>query len=143
MIAVDEALKHIAEGRDFDSLSDAIMDLTPEQATTVPTGCPYSIATVVFHMWFWQDRWLKQIADVHCEPFKGDDSDFPSIAIGDWVKTRDNFFAGYQKLRETAPHTSIFEKPTQFGDTVEVLLLRSALHTAYHVGQIVLLRRLL
>jgi len=143
MIAVAEALKHIAEGRDFDSLTDVLMDLSSEQATCNPTGCPYSIATLVFHMWFWQDRWLKQIEDIHCEPFSGDDSDFVDVSAPDWEKTRDDFFAGYAKLREAASTRVVFEKPTQFGDTVEVLILRASLHTAYHVGQIVLLRRML
>lgn len=143
MIAVEQALKQIAEGRDFDSLSDALMDLSAEQATTVPTGCPYSIATLVFHMWFWQDRWLKQIADHHCEPFHGDDSDFLPVNPGEWERVRADLFAGYVKLQETAVKTSVFEKTTQFGDTVETLILRASLHTAYHVGQIVLLRRLL
>lgn len=143
MVTVQEALKQIAEGKDFDSLADALMDLSPEQATTPPPGCPYSIATVVFHMWFWQDRWLKQIADIHCEPFHADDSDFPTIQADAWQMTRDEFFAGYVKLRERATHVAVFEKTTQFGDTVEGLLLRSAIHTAYHVGQVVLLRRLI
>jgi hypothetical protein len=143
MITVEEALKHMAEGRDFDSLSDALMDLTPEQATTIPSGCPYSIATVVFHMWFWQDRWLKQIENIHCEPFKDEDGDFCVVEPNGWHNKRDEFFAGYAKLQEAARHVAIFEKPTQFGDTVETLILRSALHTAYHVGQVVLLRRLL
>jgi len=143
VITVEEALKQIAEGRDFDSLSAALMDLSPGQAATLPTGCPYSIATIVAHMWFWQDRWLKQIADIHCQPFAGDDSDFPVIVAGDWVKTRDLFFADFANVRERATHVSVFEKPTQFGDTVEGLLVRTALHNTYHIGQITLLRRLI
>ncbi len=142
MITVAEALNQIAEGKDFDSLSEALMDLGPQQATTVPNQCAYSIATIVFHTWFWQDRWLKQIADIHCEPFSGDDSDFIVIAADKWVSTRDRFFDGYKQLQELAQDVSVFEKPTQFGDTVESLLVRAALHSAYHVGQIVLLRRL-
>jgi len=143
VITVGEALKQIAEGRDFDSLSDALMDLRPDQAASTPAGCPYSIATVVFHMWFWQDRWLKQIADIHCEHFADDNSDFPVVSSSEWIKTRDDFFEAFGKVRERATHVSIFEKPTQFGDTVEGLLVRTALHNTYHVGQIMLLRRLL
>jgi len=119
------------------------MDLSPEQATVIPKGCPYSIATIVHHMWFWQDRWLKQIADIHCDTFIDDNSDFNVIAPADWVATRDLFFDGFISIRERAIHTNVFEKPTQFGDTVEGLLVRTSLHTAYHVGQIVLLRRLI
>lgn len=143
MQVVGEALTQIQEGRDFDSLGDVLTDLSPEQATSVPSGCPYSIATIVFHMWFWHDRWLKQIEDIHCESFSGDDSDFKAVSAAEWESTRQSFFDGYSRLREIAGNTTIYGKPTQFGDTVEVLLLRCALHSAYHIGQIVLLRRLL
>ena len=143
MITVNEALKQLAEGRDFDSLSAALMDLSPEQATKVPAGCPYSIATIVKHMWFWQDRWIKQIAGTHCEPFTDDSSDFEVVAPEEWVSLRDRFIDGFGVLRERSLHTNVFEKPTQFGDTVKEILLRASLHTAYHVGQIVLLRYLI
>ncbi len=73
----------------------------------------------------------------------GDDSDFLVIPASEWVKTRDALFTGFQRLKEIAANTSIHQKSTQFGDTIEVLLLRCALHTSYHVGQIVLLRQLL
>ncbi len=143
MITVNEALKQLAEGRDFDSLSAALMDLSPEQATKVPSGCPYSIATIVHHMWFWQDRWIKQIAGTHCEPFTDDSSDFEVVAPEDWIATRDKLIEDFGILRERSLHTNVFEKPTQFGDTVENLLVRASLHAAYHVGQIVLLRHLI
>jgi uncharacterized damage-inducible protein DinB len=141
VITVEEALKEIAQGRDFDSLAVVLNDLTPEQAVAKPAGFPYSIATIVWHMAFWQDRWLKQIADIHCDHFPDDGSDFPVVAGADWVTTRDRFFAGFADVQERSHHTAVFPKPTQFGDTVEVLLVRTALHTAYHVGQLVLLRR--
>jgi len=140
VITVEEALREIAEGRDFDSLSVTLQDLTPEQAVAKPSGFPYSIATLVWHMDFWQDRWLKQIADIHVDHFPDDGSDFPVVGAEDWTTTRERFFAGYADVRERARHPKVFEKPTQFGDTVEVLLVRTALHTAYHVGQLVLLR---
>ncbi len=143
MITVNEALKQISEGRDFDSLKDALMDLSPEQATAVPKGCPRSIATTVFHMWFWQDRWLQQIAGTELEPFKGDDSDFAEVAPDGWIKIRDQFLVDFGEMLQRSTHVAVFDKPTQFGDTVEVIFLRAALHASYHIGQIVLIRQML
>ncbi|MDR3690829.1 MAG: DinB family protein [Fimbriimonas sp.] len=143
MITVQEAFKEIAEGRDFDGPADLLNDLSAEQAVAVPAGCPYSVATQVFHVWFWQDRWLKQIAGVQTPPWENDGSDFPAIAENRWLGLRTEFLEDFAKAQGLAEQTGIFERPTQFGDTVEVLLLRAALHCSYHLGQIMLIRRLL
>jgi uncharacterized damage-inducible protein DinB len=143
MIIVNEALNEIADGRDFDSLKDALMDLSPEQATAIPHGAPRSIANTVFHMWFWQDRWLNQIAEKELEPFPGDGSDFREVPANDWVALRDQFMVDFGEMVQRSSHVAVFDKPTQFGDTVQVILLRSALHASYHIGQVVMIRQML
>jgi hypothetical protein len=143
MIVVSEALRQVQTGKDFDGFADVLSELTPEQATTAPGGAPYSIATLVFHSWFWLDRWLKQLSNIHCEPFGQDDSDFPVVNPDQWNSVREQFLAVFADLQERALEPSGFEVITQFGDTAEVLLLRAALHTSYHVGQIVLLRTMI
>lgn len=145
MVTVQEALKQIAEGRDFDSLTDLLKDLTAAQAVNVPTGSPYSIATLTYHTWFWQDRWLKQIDGEHTPPWtaEDDDSDFPVILPEDWESIRLKLLTDFTQVQGLANQPESFDRVTQFGDTVEVLLLRNALHCAYHLGQIMLLRRLM
>ena len=143
MIIVKEALDQVALGKDFDSIVDVLRDLTPEQAVLRPHPKLSSIATVVWHMWFWNDRWVKQVSDVHCEPFSEEGSDFREIELAEWVDLRDRFFTDFQTLRELSNHVNVFTKPTQYGDSVEVIFLRAALHSAYHVGQIVQLRTLI
>lgn len=143
MITVQEAFKEIAEGRDFDTLGDLLNDLSADEATKAPPGCPYSIATQVFHACFWQDRWLKQIQGEHTPAWTSDDSDFLVIPSDDWENLRSKFLGDFGKVLALANQSENFDRPTQFGDTAEVLLIRSALHLSYHLGQIKLLRRML
>src|SRR5258708_20905107 len=90
------AVQQFVEGFDFEPPARMISDLTAEQATIVPPGSPYSIATVVAHMLFWQKQWLGRILYLPMERKKGKNGDFPIVTPEQWPAVRDEFIAGFE-----------------------------------------------
>ena len=117
-------------------------DLTEAQALAVPRGSLYSIAGIVAHMHFWQER---NIARAHGKdqprPEHLEDT-FPIPVAGGWVVLRAAFLNGLgvcaQVAAEKADETSPDRDDTSLGyDLAEC----PALHSAYHYGQIAMLRQ--
>jgi len=136
--AVAEAMRQVANGEDFWSADTLTRDLSPESACKIPDGCPYSIATQVAHMLVWQDHWLDQIQG---QPVKdvSDAEDFPSPALEDWTNLRGRLVAGIDLASSISAGIDVDRSTGQrtVGDT----LLKIAIHNAYHIGQIALIRQ--
>ncbi len=138
---VVEALRQMVEGDDYRPLYRLIDDLTPEQAVLRPPDAPYSIATIVWHTWFWANAWNVAIAGAG-DPFGGHDPDqsWPEVGAEDWAETRSLLHASLRRSQELAL-TVDMEQPTWHGQTAGHNLLQIAIHTAYHIGQIALARQ--
>lgn len=135
---VAEAMRQISEGDDFMSADDLTRDLTPDQACRVATGTPYSIATQVAHALLWQDHWLALIQGNLGD--KVDESeDFPTVDCDQWPELRGRFVAGVELAEAVAGSDELGKVVGE--RTVGQLLLKIAVHNAYHLGQIALLRQ--
>ena len=142
-LGTPEAVKQFLDGWDFEPPARAISDISPELATTVPPGCPYSVATQVAHMLFWQKRWLGRIDGLSLERKKGKHGDFPAISPGDWEAVREEFVAGLKTVKDKVSSPEELARALPKGKVVEQLILQIVLHNTYHLGQISLLRQLL
>lgn len=139
--AVAEALRQMIDGQDYTPLERLIEDLAPEQAARKPTGSPYSIATLAWHTWFWVNAWTTIIRGSG-DPFQGQDPDatWPEIASEDWPMTRSRLLEALLVAQGLAASEDV-DRRTWQEETVGGNLLQIAIHTAYHIGQITLVRQ--
>jgi hypothetical protein len=120
-------------------------DLTPEQATTTPPGSPYSIAQVLYHIVYWQRA---EIAGLRQEPMTGPhhehlDDTFAPVTPDEWPALAAKFLAGMEEVKRLSDELTGVVSPARDDTSANYDLAGTALHNAYHFGQIILLRRLL
>jgi uncharacterized damage-inducible protein DinB len=137
----------------FTSPRRTISGLTGEQALVVPQGAPHSIAQVLAHMRFWQDWMLTTAESGRMQPFpERADTGWPAVDDGEWDGLVEAFVAGLARAEALASDEALLARKGVFGDvpipgwnqyTVGYILADLAMHNAHHLGQIVLLRRLL
>lgn len=134
MNAACQALDQLISGRDFDPPAKLLANIKSDAAARVPPGAPYSIATNVAHADIWQRVWLTQLeGQPKFNPFP----DFPVIPAESWPETRTQFLKNLERARELAAETAPDDEKRQ------AKLLQFAIHGAYHIGQVKLLKRLL
>jgi hypothetical protein len=129
-------------GGEFVSPEHILDDLTEEQARALPPGSPYSIAQVVAHMAFWQSATLAKLTGAALErPAHLEDS-FAAPAPGGWRACVETFLRGISTAKNLAATSAGRTSPDREDTSVPYDLAESALHNAYHLGQIVLLRQM-
>ena len=130
--------------------------VSPEAAGLRPHGAPYSIYDLVWHMSFWMGYELERMA--------GREPPYPTHAsegwpAGDppqareWDETVARFTRNLQdleRLAEAAPEVRGRAVPitsqaghANQGATVEDVVWQTIVHNSHHLGQVVLLRRLI
>lgn len=133
----------VEEWSSFVPASRALDDITPEQAVTKLEGWPHSIAEVVAHMLFWQRHDFATI-ETGTEPDVPAAVDWPAITRDDWPRLKDEFLAALEQSRELARDPENLERLI-LGDkyTVGARMVWFTGHNAYHLGQVVFMRRML
>jgi len=143
-------------GAHADALA-CIEGVSCEEAGRKPQGVPYSIYGLVWHMSFWMENELERMAG-RTPPYPQHaalgwpPTDAPSDA-GDWDAEGARFtrlLADLGRLAEappevrarTVPVTSEASHASQ-GSTIEDVVWQTVVHNSHHLGQVVLLRRLL
>jgi uncharacterized damage-inducible protein DinB len=127
----------------FTPASRALDGLTPEQAVTRLEGWPYSVAEVVAHMLFWQ-RHDHATIETGAEPDVPAGADWPAVTEEDWPRLKDEFLASLEGSRKIARDSEALERPILGGKfTVGLRLVCFTGHNAYHLGQVVMMRRML
>lgn len=127
----------------FTPASRALDGLTPEQAVTRLEGWPYSMAEVVAHMLFWQ-RHDHATIQTGAEPEVAAGADWPAVTEDDWPRLKDEFLASLEGSREIARDPETLERLILGGKfTVGLRMVWFTGHNAYHLGQIVMMRRIL
>jgi hypothetical protein len=130
---------------------------TPAQlASRILEGYPYSIFQIVGHMNYWMDYELQRIqgGDPYYPAHAAESWPSPSApsAESDWQQVVAHFSASVDQLAAFAKAGSEFLSreikpahalPNQSAYSVLDVLWQTAVHNSYHVGQIVLLRRML
>ncbi len=121
----------------FVSLNDALKNLTAEQSTQKPAKDLPSIFEIVTHLIYWNERHIKNITS---QPFDttltDNEQSFIKTTIRDWEelhKKADVVFAEWQK--ELGGDK--FSNPKWAEIAGHIIT-----HNAYHIGQIVLIRKL-
>ena len=130
----------------FVSLKTVLDGVTAEQATWKPEGADNSIWETVNHLVFWNERWLQRYRGELNEPQDVDnDTTFDSNQT-DWQATLDKLDAvmdEWGSKLEAIPDEKL-ESPVniQYQAPWRSPLAHQNIHNAYHIGQILLLRKL-
>jgi uncharacterized damage-inducible protein DinB len=139
---IQEALRQVVEGDDFTAPAKLLADLTPQQATSAIGGSAESIASIVWHTLFWIEAWNAAVeGDTERLKWIPNDETWPQIAIDEWPALRDKFISALSKSQHLAATVNPDTPGKPVGRTAAQNLLQTAVHTAYHLGQIVLIRR--
>ena len=136
-------VKLIEEWSSFTRASRALDGLTPGLATTKPEGWPHSIAEVVAHMLSWQKHDLATI-ETGVEADVTPAESWPVVTQNDWPRLHDEFLASLNQCREIARDSANLDRPILEGRiSVGLRLVWFTGHNAYHLGQVVLMRRII
>jgi len=140
--AVAETLRQLLNGLDFDSPSKMLTSVTNAKAVKIPAGCPYSIATNVAHAEQWQRSWLHRLKGLPPFDVWKEAKDFPIVAARDWPSVRQAFLDGLQDALTIAEADPFVHHLTEDAQAIRKLN-QIAVHGAYHIGQVKLLKRIL
>ena len=133
----------LEEASEFTPANRALDGLTAEQALMKPAGSPFSVAEIVSHMVFWQRHVLATIKGEATEDISSAATGWTVMATEDWPRLKNEFLANLEQCRYLAQNAVELERVPSGNRTVGYRLLSHAGHNAYHIGQIVLLRRIL
>jgi len=144
-----EVLLEDPDEHDFPAAARILAGLTSDQALTVPPGLPYSIAQIVAHM---QANMKFNLGLITADAPTRDQNThekWPAVRRENWAALASDFLSTLERLKRLARQADLARVvyPAS-GDepawTVGYKLACSvAKHNAYHLGQIVVLRRLL
>ncbi|WP_045234343.1 DinB family protein [Deinococcus pimensis] len=121
----------------------ALDGLSPEDATRAPEGCPHSVADVTAHTLYWYE-WLLGHArgERPAWPEHAEDG-WPEVDAAGWETRRARLLSVLDELRERSLDVDFLATPSFKGATWGRTLLGFSFHGAYHLGQVVLIRRML
>jgi uncharacterized damage-inducible protein DinB len=121
-----------------------LSDLEPQLAVKIPEGAEHAIADHVAHMAWWQRQVLQDIRTQARGRVRIGQNDFQTVALEEWPGVLRDFLSGLEALKSLTTDAGVLERQYLERDhDVGFVLMDFALHNAYHLGQIVLLRRLL
>ena len=128
----------------------AVADMPPDLRGRQPTGVPYSAWQIVEHLRLAQHDILDFCRNPNYREMKWPDDYWPSSSApptqGKWDESIEQFRRDRSAFQDLATDTSIdlFAKiPHGQGQTYLREIILAADHAAYHVGQLILVRRLL
>lgn len=132
------------EAHDFASPKDILEGISAQQATKAITGLPYTIAEVLAHA----NANLKFNLVLLRDGLETSVENWPKVSEGDWEALKKEFLESLNLLAQLA-HSLNLNKvvypatETEPAWTVGYKLAASvAKHTAYHLGQIAVMKRL-
>jgi hypothetical protein len=134
----------------FVALKNALANMTAEQAVWKAEGFDHSVWDAVYHLTFWNERWVKRYReeeiekapDVIAETFQTPKD--PSKA--EWQATLYKLFGVMDAWKEILENVSEEKLAEQVSEKYEAPwsapIGNINLHNAYHTGQIVVIRKL-
>ncbi|HEX7000844.1 MAG TPA: DinB family protein [Trueperaceae bacterium] len=133
----DEEGGHVPFGRAIDGLS-------AEDAVKRPAGAPYSVAEVVAHVVFWQERMLRFIDGERPGSVEHAADGWPPVTADEWPSLVTRVLACLERMRAIAADDEELRRPLVQGRerTVGESIASHWLHDTHHLGQIILLRRM-
>jgi hypothetical protein len=122
----------------FVPINVAVDGLTAEQASWQPKGGLHSAGELAYHLLFWNRRMLEKLKGETQEKYNGNNDEtftkFDDKQWSDIVKQLDQVMTDYEKLVESADDQRLA--------SVATAIANICTHNAYHVGQIVYVRKL-
>ena len=116
----------------------AVAGLTAEQAKWSPGKGQHSVGQLAYHLWFWDSRALALFNGEKPPAFDGNNNEtfdnFDAAQWDDLVKKLDRVLADWEKAVESADDKKLAENAS--------LIAHIGAHNAYHVGQILYVRKL-
>jgi uncharacterized damage-inducible protein DinB len=132
----------------FVTVNTALAGLTAEQAAWKDGSSNNSIWQVVNHLVFWDHRYLNRFKGIPNPEFKGENDDTfegGGLTDADWKKTVeeiDNLMSEWEKALNEADESKL-ETPLDKDPegTWGAYIAHINIHNAYHIGQVVTLRK--
>lgn len=122
----------------FVPINTAVEGLNAQQASWQPANGNHSVGQLAYHLLFWNRRQLRDLKGEAQEKFSGKNDDtftnFDDKQWNDVVKGLDEVMNVYEKLVESATDQQLASMAVMIGNI--------SMHNAYHVGQIVIVRKL-
>ena len=119
-------------------ISIAVDGLTAEQAMWSPGKGNHSVGQLAYHIWYWDQRSLNNFKGVKNDPFDGNNNEtFDKFTPDQWnelVKKLNQVLADWETAVEQADDAKLAANAA--------LIAHVGAHNAYHVGQILYVRKL-
>ena len=116
----------------------AVANLTAEQAKWSPGKGNHSVGQLAYHLYFWNTQELARFKGEKAQPFSGNNDDtfnnFDDAQWADLVKTLDTVLTDWEKAVDSADDAKLAANAS--------LIAHVGAHNAYHIGQIVYVRKL-
>ena len=116
----------------------AVDGLTAEQASWNPGKGNHSVGQLAYHLWFWDSRALADFKGEKNPAFSGNNEEtFDNFTAAQWdelVKKLDQVMADWENAVQAADDKQLAEKAS--------LVAHVGTHNAYHIGQMIFVRRL-
>jgi len=116
----------------------AVQGLTAQQAMWSPSKGNHSVGQLAYHIWYWDDRALTQFKGEKPAAFDGNNNEtFDNFTAAQWddlVKKLNQVLADWEKAVETADDAKLAANAS--------LIAHVGAHNAYHIGQILYVRKL-
>lgn len=134
----------------FVCLKNAVANITAEQALWKPAGTEHSVWEAVYHLTFWNERWLKRYRNeeidkgpiVIAETYRAPES--PSEA--DWQAALEKLFGVMDSLKNILTEISEEKLNELVSESYDapwsIPFAHMNIHNAYHIGQIVIIRKI-
>jgi len=123
----------------FVPVSIAVDGMTAEQAQWKPAGKDaHSVGQLAYHIWYWDSRALQQFKGEKPDKFDGNNNEtfdkFDAAQWNDLVKKLNQEMADWETAVENASDADLAKRAS--------LIAHIGAHRAYHVGQILYVRKL-
>jgi uncharacterized damage-inducible protein DinB len=122
----------------FVPASTAVAGLTAEQAKWTPAGGGHSVGQLAYHLWFWNTTELAHFKGEKPPAFSGNNdetfNDFSAAQWADLVTKLNQVLADWDTAVQNADDATLAAHAS--------LVAHVATHNAYHLGQILYVRKL-
>lgn len=122
----------------FVPANTAVAGLTADQAKWTPAPGNHSVGQLAYHLWYWDDRMLKQLKGEKLEAYDGNNNEtFENFTPAQWdelVKNLDRVLADWETTVQSLDEGKVAQNAS--------LIATIASHNAYHIGQILYIRKL-
>jgi uncharacterized damage-inducible protein DinB len=122
----------------FVPASVAVAGLTADQANWTPGHGAHSVGQLAYHLWFWDTRALERFTGEKLLPYSGNNDDtFNNFSAAQWddlVKKLNQVMSDWETAVQNADDAKLAANAS--------LIAHVGAHNAYHIGQILYVRKL-